>query len=102
MTGQVAAFNVCAFASEECVMESLCKELCNRIESHLPPCAAHRLSTVPNVSQQHWQLGRDRANFVSLEKKVGLHLVNLFTVNCNVCLKKEQRPKSNHFLYSSI
>lgn len=52
----------------ECVIERLCKELCNRIVGHLPPCAAHRLSTVPKGSQQPWQLERDRDNFVSLEE----------------------------------
>lgn len=60
---------ICVYVQvRECGIERLCKELCNRIEGHLPPCAAHRKSTVPKGSQQHWQLVRDRANFVLREK----------------------------------
>ena len=57
----------------------MCKEVCNRIEGHLPPCAAHRQSTVPKGFQQHWQPGEDGANFNSSGKveKVGLHLGTL-------------------------
>lgn len=85
---------ICVYVQvRECVIERLCKELCNRIEGHLPPCAAHGPSTVPKGSQQHWQPARDRANFVSLEikkkkrrrrswEKVGCRLLNSFNFNC--------------------
>lgn len=98
---------ICVYVQvSECVIERLCKELCNRIEGHLPPCAAHRLSTVPKGSQQHWQPVTDRANFASLEKsweKVGWHLVNLFKFNsillhnAFLCLKKEHSIHCNYF-----
>lgn len=79
MTGQIVAFNLCAFARKECVRSSVIglRAIC------LPVLPTDCLLSLKSPSSTG-SLGEMEPTLFPC-KNVGLHLVNVFKFNCNVC-----------------